>query len=190
MGKKCIPGVICVENLTLFVLIIITLLLAYIYSNNINKPSTPTTIRILTTPSINPLVNTNISTRNADLGDPYIPPLQNDIQTPNSFLNVFNSSYQQKGILTKPGGMGGDNLILPLMGRKVQRNRDKWQYYTMSNSGFFNTRLPISSKGKSCMVEYGCDELMNGDTVYVEGYNDMFTITIYENGSFSYNPFM
>ena len=38
--------------------------------------------------------------------------------------------------------------------------------------------------------EYGCDELMSGDTVYVEGYNDAFKVTIYENSQPRYIPFL
>ena len=88
--------------------------------------------------------------------------------------------YQQVGILTKQGGMN-ENLIVPLMGRRLMSGRDNWQYYTISNTGQVNTKLPISVKGKSCSGEYGCDEIYNGTNVYVEGYNDTFLATIYEN---------
>ena len=40
--------------------------------------------------------------------------------------------------------------------------------------------------GKSCTNEYGCDELSNGDKIYVEGYNNVFNVTIYENSIFTY----
>ena len=33
MGKKCIPGVICIENMTLFVLIMILCVLVYMFYN-------------------------------------------------------------------------------------------------------------------------------------------------------------
>ena len=38
-------------------------------------------------------------------------------------------------------------------------------------------KLPVVNRGKSCTGEYGCDNLQNGDTVYVEGYNDAFKAT-------------
>ena len=53
------------------------------------------------------------------------------------------------GILTSPNQ--DDKLILPLMGRRHMSGRDKWQYYTISNSGSLNTKLPISVNGKSCI---------------------------------------
>ena len=66
------------------------------------------------------------------------------------------------------------------MGRPLHTNRNKWQYYTISdqNQGI---KLPVSRNGRSCTNEYGCDDLFNGDTIYVEGYKDAFKVTIYEN---------
>jgi hypothetical protein len=80
-------------------------------------------------------------------------------------------------------------LILPLMGRKLS-GRDKMQYYTTSNTGNMNVKLPVSKNGKSCTGEYGCDEIYNGDTVYVEGYAEVFKATIYENTRLSYIPYL
>jgi len=94
-------------------------------------------------------------------------------------------SYTQIGILTRSG-----DLILPLMGRRLTSGRDKLQYYTVSNTGNMNTKLPISKNGKSCTGEYGCDEIYDGDTVYVEGYSDTFRATIYENSRFNYIPYL
>jgi hypothetical protein len=68
--------------------------------------------------------------------------------------------------------------------------RDKWQYYTISNTGFMNTKLPVYINGKNCIGEYGCDILNNGDNVYVEGYNTTFRVTIYENSQFRYIPYL
>lgn len=165
MGKKCIPGVICIENMTLFVLILILGFSVYVYSKSLPIQAPPQS-HVLT-PVLTPVVMNNV------LDDPYVPPLKN----PNRRVD-----YSQMGILTK------NEMILPLMGRRHMNGRDKWQYYTISNTGNLNTKLPVSVKGKSCTSEYGCDEIMNGDTIYVEGYNDTFKSTIYENSSFSYTP--
>jgi len=118
----------------------------------------------------------------------------------------LRSDYTQIGILTQVSGndkkrarkMFSDELdielgntsalILPLMGRRSLTGRDKWQYYTISNTGVVNTKLPIKVRGKRCSSEYGCDEIMEGDTVYVDGYNHEFRATIYDNGTFSYIP--
>ena len=108
----------------------------------------------------------------------------------------YNQDYSQIGILTRERNNRTDdtslrdNMILPLMGRRVMNGRDAYQYYTMSNTGAVNTKLPVKVRGKNCISEYGCNELMNGDTVMVEGYNESFRATIYENGSFGYIPFL
>lgn len=202
MPRKCAPGVICIENMTLFVLVAIFILLSTIYYNQYTRQ-----MRTKKQHSSKIIVHqptlVGHATRQDTLNDPYAPPLKNDglyfrgdssdirgvpppIQIPvNIETRGLTSSYSQIGILTNSGP---DNLILPLMGRRHMAGRDKWQYYTISNTGMVNTKLPVSIKGKSCTSEYGCDSIMNGDQVYVEGYNSTFNATIYDNGTFSYIP--
>jgi hypothetical protein len=200
MGKKCIPGIICIENMTLFILcILIGLVVYFIYSQSNQKQSPPQKIIIVPPPTAPSLMG--VATRaNDSFNDPYSPPLKNDGYVTNSGdvrgipVNIetrgTGMSYQQIGILTPVGG-GTNDLILPLMGRKLMNGRDKWQYYTMANgSSTIHTKLPISVNGKSCTSEYGCNDIQNGDTVYVEGYNTVFTATVYENGTFSYIPYI
>jgi hypothetical protein len=212
MGKKCIPGVFCIENMTLFVLFVIAILLWYIFytqiqknnANNVNNNKTPNII-VVTQPtnpaSISPLAT--ISARNDPFNDPYSPPMKTDgIYFPRDSGDVrgipvnvqtrgTNMSYQQVGILTRPNhNHNGQDMILPLMGRRLMTGRDKWQYYTISNTGNMNTKLPVSLNGKSCTGEYGCDDINNGDNVYVEGYNDTFRVTMYENSLFNYIPYL
>jgi len=210
MGKKCIPGVFCIENMTLFVLFVIAILLWYIFYTQINKNNvfqtnnnkTPNII-VVTQPtnpaSISPLAT--ISTRNDPFNDPYSPPMKSDgIYFPRDGGDVrgipvnvqtrgTNMAYQQVGILTRSVNNGQD-MILPLMGRRLMNGRDKWQYYTISNTGNMNTKLPVSLNGKSCTGEYGCDDINNGDNVFVEGYNDTFRVTMYENSLFNYIPYL
>ena len=181
------------------------------YSNNRNSNSNPQIIFVSPLSSqfqsIQPITLGGIATRNDILNDPYAPPLKNDgyyfernssdirsvppisppVHVPvNIETRGLNTQYSQVGILTKNTE---DNLILPLMGRRHMSGRDKWQYYSMSNTGNLNTKLPVSVNGKSCTSEYGCDQLMNGDTIFVEGYKTTFKATIYENNMFSYLPF-
>ena len=143
-----------------------------------------------------------------ELSNPYMPPLKVDntmfggfpsISIPaiptrsglvpiNIPTSTANTAYSQTGILTKQGN-SGEQMILPLMGRNLLNGRDKWQYYTMTNgAGSINTKLPISVNGKSCTGEYGCDSISSGDIVYVEGYNDTFRATVYENALMQYLP--
>lgn len=128
------------------------------------------------------------------LEDPYVPPVK---KTPGYLTPIATQSavgrddYTQLGILKRKSDTyrdGGNELILPLMGRQLYSRRDKFQYYTISNTGNINTKLPIRHKGQNGMSEYGCDELFSRDVVFVNGYDDYFVATIYENNAFIYTP--
>lgn len=126
------------------------------------------------------------------LMNPYAPPLRNEryLMPINVSTNAgaVDTSYRQVGMLTPLNGTSKEK-ILPLMGRPLFVSRDKWQYYTMSDQNN-SIKLPISRNGRSCMTEYGVDKLYNGDTVYVEGYNQAFKITMYENEVIKYLPYI
>ena len=198
--KTCIPGLFCIENMTVFLLFVLLVTVVYMYYTHLIKPSLEKTSTtsfsqpIIIAPPINTEVATThlipVPTRTMDpLTNINAPPLKNEgyvlpinISTQGPELN-----YNQMGILTRE--QGKDDMILPLMGRRSSTGRDKYQYYTMSNSsGNINTKLPVSVKGRSCTSDLGCDEIFNGDSVYVEGYNDTFRATIYENALFKYIP--
>lgn len=198
MAKKCIPGVVCIENVTLIFIILFLILLFYIwYSVNLRQQSNQKSLetQIITTQS--PPMLLPMSSKQDMFNDPYNPPLKNNMYHPKDSTDVrgipinvetrgLPTSYQQIGILNKVNDTS--DTILPLMGKRTMSGRDKWQYYTISGSGNLNARLPVSVNGKSCSGEYGCDEIYNGDIVYVEGYNDTFKATIYENSNFQYIP--
>jgi hypothetical protein len=102
--------------------------------------------------------------------------------------STMQMPYRQVGILTHKAEASDNPVILPLMGRSLMNGRDKWQYYTMSNSGGapISTKLPVSVRGRSGMTEYGVDSLSSGDQVFVDGYQNDFKATIYENASLLY----
>jgi hypothetical protein len=99
----------------------------------------------------------------------------------------IETSYRQVGILTPLNGKEKNN-ILPLMGRLLFNRRDLWNYYTISNQ-HNNVKLPLSVKGKSALSDTGVDRVYNGDTVYVEGANEAYKVTIYDNDTIRYLPF-
>ena len=216
--KKCPPGVICVENVTLSLLVIILFVLGFfIYSNSKQN--------IIVNDRDNITINdkkessgsgwfggflpswpyTNMP--NDVLLNPYAAPYRDErylvpelnyqpsmtraipINISTNIGSVSTATeYRQMGIMTPLNGTAKDN-ILPLMGRPLFTNRDKWQYYTISNQ-HNNVKLPISFKGRSALTDYGVDKIYNGDTIYVEGYNDAFRVTVYENDTIKYLPFV
>ena len=198
MAKKCAPGVFCIENITLLSIIIFLIigLSAWYIINQQELLKQVSTNKLEISSKSNTPILLPISSRQDEFNDPYKPPLKNNMYHPKDSSDVrgipvnietrgMPSNYGQVGILTRTNG---NEMILPLMGRRTMSGRDKWEYYTISGSGNLNTRLPISVNGKNCSGEYGCDEVYDGDVVYVEGYNDTFRATIYENNSLRYIP--
>jgi hypothetical protein len=215
--KKCPPGVICVENITLTILFIILFILGFfIYSNSkqnviVNERQNITIENKKESPSGNWLTTLMPSWPYNNLQrdvllNPYAAPYRDEryLVTTGSVgiplgtvpINVStnvgatpsDTSYRQMGIMTPINGSSKDS-ILPLMGRPLFTNRNKWQYYTISNQ-HNNVKLPISFKGRSALNDYGVDQIFSGDTIYVEGYNDAFKVTVYENDTIKYLPFI
>ena len=101
----------------------------------------------------------------------------------------------QIGILSKmthtnDTGPGSDAEahILPLLGRRTYNRSNKWVYYTATDK-YNQVRIPISHNGRNCGGEYGCDEIMNGDTIIIPELNGSFVAKIYENTSLHYIPY-
>lgn len=218
MAKYCPPGVFCIENYTIFTIFCILIVaLASIFMRNPNnrviEKDKVMEINHMDTMMSSPFVRANPRfSYNDNSGDillnPYSPPVNDeryiipsrDLRNQSLGLGVdvgvgrvpinirtqgFDASYRQVGILTS---VNGKEQILALMGRPLITNRDNWQYYTMSEKN--NIKLPVSVKGKSCMNEYGCDKIYDGDSVYVEGYSNIFRATIYDNDVMRYLPFV
>ena len=221
MTKKCPPGVICFENITLVIFLVIACIIIYLAYSQYNKNASTSN------GNSNSNLNSNsniIEISRKDYGggggggfldlipsfgsgytrgpadvllNPYTPPLRDDRyfnQYGTSALGVamggdirggvpinvptrsVNSAYRQVGILTR---VNGPETILSLMGRPLFPSQDKWQFYTMSDKNH-SVKLPVTYKRRSCTSDLGCDNIYNGDTVYVEGYNDAFKATIYD----------
>jgi len=193
--KKCKPGVICIENTTLFIFFLMIFLVGIFFYNKPASANVKDTnnITINTTeqnrvPSMIPSWPYTNLPINDVLLNPYSPPLSDErylvpINIPTNVGSV-NTSYRQMGILT-PFNKSSEDKILQLMGRPLFTNRDKWQYYTISNQ-HNNVKLPIIFKKKNGLNDYGVDQIYTGDIVYVEGYKQSFRATIYENDTIRY----
>ena len=217
--KKCPPGVICIENYSMFFIFICILILIYIVYKTVSKqniivnnsPSEKIVIKDTTRENVGGWWNSLVpswpySNLPSDpLINPYAPPLRDERYFVPGFppygravppgvvpinistnIGAVDTQYRQLGIMTATNTKG---KIIPLMGRPLFTNRDKWQYYTMSDQNN-SMKLPVSRNGRSCTNEYGCDKLYNGDTVYIEGINESYRITMYDNDTIKYLPFI
>ena len=201
--KKCPPGVICIENFTIFVFIILLVGAGYFFSRN-QDSNFKQNINIYDNErrgSFLPSYPYNNLPANDVLLNPYAAPLRDEryfvpevVVAPRNAIPInisttaVDTAYRQLGILTPLNGSSKDN-ILPLMGRPLFTRRSLWQYYTISNQ-HNNVKLPVSVKGKSGLNDNGVDEIYSDDTVYVEGYNEPFKVTKYENDTIKYLPFL
>jgi hypothetical protein len=231
MAKKCIPGLFCVENMTLFILFILALIMIYmsiqlmnqshpdrgsINSNNMIHDTTIVNNYPSRRPfwsSLNPFRFFGRNSGSDVFSDPYAPPLQDNVYGGSSNLGIFyqappirygmsmpsrgvvpvnvetqltGTSFNQVGILTRK--KDDQDLILPLFGRNLYSNRNKWQYYAISNTGNVQTKLPIRVDGRDAMSDNGVDEIYGGSSVYVQGYDDTFTANVYNMGGLAYLP--
>ena len=163
-NKTCPPGVICIENLTMVLLLFFLGIVVYFYTNIQKNTRVEKKLNDLTS---------SVMKRNVQ----YMPV---NIETQPKVKD-----YQQVGILSRNRQ---EDVIMPLYGRPVINGRDKWQYYTATEH---NVRLPFSVGGRSSTDEYGCNELFNGDSVYLQGYNDAFQVTIYDDvNKIQYIPYL
>jgi len=197
---KCPPGVICFENFTfVFIIFALIIIIYFMYSRQNTNEITISSEKINTSPSTGLFPRPSYSFSNVQqdvLLNPYAPPLRDEriIQSTdirggipiNIGTQSIDTNYRQVGLLKR---MNGPEMLLPLMGRPLFVARDKWQYYTMSDKNNA-IKLPVSFKSKSCTNEYGCDEISNGDTVYVDGIDATFQVTLYDNAVMKYIPFV
>jgi hypothetical protein len=214
--KKCPTGVICIENFTMFFIIIIFFILFYIFYTQILKQNNSNYNK-----SDKIIIQNQIPERNHGMGifanpsysfsnlpgdillNPYEPPLKDEgyivhgipfippgrvpINVPTN-IGALDVGYRQYGILKPINGSTKDN-ILPLMGRPLNTSRQKFQYYTISNQ-HNNIKLPIIIRGRSGTTEYGVNELFSGDRVLVEGDKMPYEVTIYDNDSIRYMSYL
>ncbi len=100
--------------------------------------------------------------------------------------------FQQIGVLTAPGGTetsgSPTRTILPLFGRKLATNRDRWNYYTRTD-GMNPVQVPLDFKRRNCDDDTGCEEIMNGDTVSVPVMGQSYVANVYRYSTPRYIPF-
>ena len=233
MARRCPPGVLCFENITLVIIAVIVISGGiYLHSrffagHHGHHGYGPGPMLIASTDPLSDSLDFGIggpSSGQDVLLNPYVPPLRDNsvgATRPNYDIrggvetihyggmdgggggggalgvrvNVptrsVDTTYRQVGILTRSGSGGGgasQETILPLIGRPLFTNRDKWQFYTLSDKNNA-IKLPVIINGKSGTGEYGCNNVSSGDIVYVEGYNDAFKVSAYDSASLRYLPF-
>lgn len=124
------------------------------------------------------------------------------LATPVNVHTRGETQFRQVGVLTEVGGTASNTVtssatsedggshttihvrtdeprILPLYGRETHHGSGKWHFYTTTN-GYAMINVPVFYKNKDCTHEYGCDEVFDGDNVYVQEYGTTFVVRIHE----------
>lgn len=217
--KKCPPGMFCLENVSFLFVIFCFVIICYLLYINAkqNNPSSSSEKIIIQNNNREKYVDqnqspgifsflpswpyNNLPLYTDPLINPYAPPLRDERYfipslnvIPNGAVPInvstnigaVDTTYRQLGILNATNAKG---KILPLMGRPIFTNRDKFQYYTISDQ-HNSVKLPIKKHGRNCINEYGCDRIYSGDIVYVEGLDESYKVTMYESSTIKYLPFL
>jgi hypothetical protein len=216
-GRRCPPGVICLENITVMFICIILLIVGggiylcrpkqqtHMFNGSGHMFNGPAQHMFQAQQQQGPAQQHIYMEQPAKKGtgndvffDLYKAPLRDDrcfnqgtrdvrgsVPINVSTQSCDEAPYRQIGILTRYGGK--DETILPLMGRPLFLRRDKWNFYTLNDKNNM-IKLPVKVKGKSGTSEVGCDNVYSGDIVFVEGYNDAFKVTTYDNDIVRYLP--
>mgnify|MGYP001459272415 CR=1 FL=1 len=202
MAGRCPPGVICIENITLFgsIVVIGIVLTVAIQSSSSSKDASRFNLlhRAVSQPNIDASAHAASIEHVRDHSNKQMvdrhhhsvtDPQQHVNYTKGLPVNIPTQAGNYLGTPTQLGILTGNGEILPLMGKQLITSRDTWNYYTISNQRT-QVRLPISYKKKSCTSEYGCDGLSTGDVVYVEGYGEAFKVTMYQTNTMRYIPYV
>ena len=86
---------------------------------------------------------------------------------------------QQVGVLYKVNG--DENDVLPLFGRRRYPNDNRYEYYTLM--GRYGSKVKVITKNRN-------DEVGSNDVVFVKGSSEPYRVTIYENDSPQYIPYI
>jgi len=99
------------------------------------------------------------------------------IPSPSAPFNIptqgLPEAYQSMGIVKTP-----DGKLLPLYGRRSISSRDRYNYYTRTDT-YNPVQIPIKIKGRDCQDGVGCPELYDGDNVKLSATGETGEVTIY-----------
>lgn len=82
-------------------------------------------------------------------------------------------SYQSMGVVKT-----ADGKLLPLYGRRTISSRDRYNYYTRTDT-YNPIPIPITIKGRDCQDQVGCPELYDGDKISLLPTKEAGEVTIY-----------
>lgn len=110
--------------------------------------------------------------------EPTVAPTQPEYRQP-PYKQYRPRSFQQVGLLTS------ESETLPLYGKESETRRNQWHYYT-TTPGEQIYSLPVSSNGRDCTEDIGCQELYGNEELTVMGRDPVYQAKIYRTEQFPY----
>jgi hypothetical protein len=207
MARGCPPGVLCMSNGLVFgflgtaILAVVALYFIGPSSQSVRATSQmymPTTMdRALAPPppALPPTVVNVMGGRGGDdrytrapqplrdwMAPPEFPPRGGIASIPiNIPTQGLPESFQSVGMLHVDGQM------LPLYGRRTTGSSDRWNYYTRTDT-YNPIPIPVAYKKRDCMDDVGCNEVMSGEHVHLEGADKSGKVTLYKYDGPKYYP--
>jgi hypothetical protein len=187
MTKKCLPGMVCLENITIVIILVVMAIICWLIYTNMPRPAFAyDPIGAQPSMPMNPIGFADMAA--------FGPGSQNGWPINVSTRPMLGSGeFSDCGVLL-PNSDGGD--VLPLLGRQLS-NRQKWQYYCISNQrNGVRLQLYVGGNGngrrgqgnRNAMQDNGVDELNDGDRVTVQG-KGLFRVQMYDNAA-AYLPYL
>ena len=192
MPRHCPPGMVCFPNhfsviswpsVTLVLILLVTVGLITWSLRNEAKITTDIFAQLL---SKTGAVSSSVNVQSGDDRYTRAPeaermwdtgPDLSRIPSPSAPFNIptqgLPESYQSMGIVKTP-----DGKLLPLYGRRSISSRDRYNYYTRTDT-YNPVQIPIKMQGRDCQDGVGCPELYDGDNVKLSATGETGEVTIY-----------
>jgi hypothetical protein len=200
MAKRCPPGIWCLTPTTGIFLGILIFLIGFITWQLHNQKAQSPIIVQIPQPQQQESQNINLRTvvenrdsRYSISPEPYrewltTPDLRGAL-IPQGAMPIFQPTgsypdkFQQMGIIMSetPG------KILPLYGRRTGNRSDRYNYYTRTDS-FNPVQIPVRYERRDCMDDVGCQELLGGEKIFIEGLQEQGTVKVYRYDAPRYIP--
>jgi Family of unknown function (DUF5755) len=193
MPRRCPPGMVCFpDTFSIFSLPSATLMVIFIvavglvaWSLHTQQPQIMVTPSVLAQPQVQPQqAPVEVNVKSGDDRYSRAPEAERDwiagpdlSRVPSTPFNIptqgIPESYQSMGIVKT-----SDGKLLPLYGRRSISSRDRYNYYTRTDS-YNPIPIPVQMKGRDCQDQVGCPELYDGDRVKLSATNETGEVTIY-----------
>lgn len=186
---KCPPGVVCMTGgfgILSVILIIAIIGAVFMVINNTKQNPTIVVPQQPANTTVIPVGESRYDRAPQPLRDwmspPEYPPRGGIASIPiNIPTQGLPETFQSVGLITVDGS------VWPIYGRRTATSRDRWNYYTRTDT-YNPVPVPIRYQKRDCMDTIGCNEIMSGDNVQIEALHKSGVAKLYKFDGPAYIP--